>query len=98
MMQDRFVKLMLVLIAGLLAANLMQPAGESHTISIPSVLPSANAQVNATTETTGRSRVSRLEGFSVEDLQSVVAVGDGRSFVVSNPKGFMVYQVVTSAR
>ncbi len=101
-MQDRFTKFMLVVIAALLAANLLNSnssdAGSSAEIALPNILSSAQAQSNnrRTEEKPITYKVNRLEGFAVEDLQDVVSVGDGRSFVVSNTKGFMVYQVSPS--
>lgn len=102
-MQDRFIKIMLAVIAALLAANLLnsQQTGGSASaeLSLPSILNSAQAQSSNRREqnTTPVSyKLSRVDGVSVEDIQDVVAVGDGRSFVVSNTKGFMVYQVTPS--
>src|SRR5688500_3347642 len=99
-MQDRFTKIMLVVIAALLAANLFTTrgtdAGNSTEIALPNILISAQAQSSNRRnqeDTPVTYKVSRLEGFAVEDLQDVVSDGDGRSFVVSNSKGFMVYQV-----
>jgi len=93
-MQDRFTKLLLVLVAGLLAANLVQSQNS------PSFIGSAQAQSKsvvtpAPTET--KDTLRTLAGFPVEDMNEVVAVGDGRSFVVTNKKGFMVYQILPSS-
>ncbi|MGI8905431.1 MAG: hypothetical protein ACR2IE_02945 [Candidatus Sumerlaeaceae bacterium] len=94
MLQDRFGKLMLVLIAALLAANLFRSPGSAELI-FP-LESSAHAQTTLSTTTTQRRLIVKsLQGFSVADLKDVVAVGDGKSFVVSNPKGFMVYTVET---
>ena len=89
-MQDRFTKLLLVLVAGLLVANLLQSQSSS------SLVGSAQAQDATVIPPPTSYKVRSLEGFTVEDLKDVVAVGDGRSFVVSNSKGFMVYQVLPS--
>ena len=102
-MQDRFVKFMLVVVAALLAANLIQYNSSQPVMQLPAIVGSAQAQSQsrsaaaaAAAEAAKVYKVNRLEGYSVEDLKEVVSVGDGRSFVVSNPKGFMVYQVVQS--
>lgn len=96
-MQDRFVKIMLVVVAALLAGNLVQSMVSNSVPSVPSLLSSAQAQSrNNTQAIVDRYEVKSLKGFSVKDLKSIVSVGDGRSFVASNPEGFMVYQVVPS--
>lgn len=96
-MQDRFLKILLIVVAGLLAANLVKTSNSADVVPMPSFLSSAQAQVAApVSEPSRKYQVNSLKGFSVEDLQDIVAVGDGRSFVVSNSKGFMVYQVVPS--
>ncbi len=98
-MQDRFVKIMLVVVAGLLAANLMQSVSSNSAPSVPLFLNSAQAQARNTSQSTDDSRTYQLKtltGFPVKDLKSIVSVGDGRSFVASNSEGFMVYQVVPS--
>ncbi len=38
-------------------------------------------------------KVDIVQGFSIKDMKEVVSLGDGRTFVVSNANGFMVYQV-----
>jgi hypothetical protein len=83
MLQDRFVKLMLVVIAVLLAVNLVKPGTSLFTVPV-------NAQ---TSDPARRYDVAPVKGFQVAGLKDVVAVGDGRSFVVSKPDGFMVYQI-----
>ncbi len=94
-MQDRFVKIMLVVVACLLAANLLKPDAGGQAVVLPSILPTAHAQDNVPAPAQNY-QVKSIKGFSVEDLRDIVAVGDGRSFVVSNSAGFMVYQVVPS--
>jgi hypothetical protein len=93
MQKDRFGKTMLVVIAALLAANLFRSKAEL-------VLPlesSAQAQ-NVVSSNPGNSAsppkkllVRNIQGFSVADVKEVVSLGDGKTFVVSNPNGFMVY-------
>ncbi len=92
-MQDRFVKIMLVVVAVLLAGNLLQSLFSSAT---PSLISSAQAQSRNNSSNTERYEIKSLKGFTVKDLKSIVSVGDGRSFVASNSDGFMVYQVVPS--
>jgi hypothetical protein len=85
MLQDRFVKVMLVIIAVLLALNLVKPA--VSLFSSP-----AQAQVTRGVGTQAkRFDVKAVRGYEVKSLQDVVVLGDGKSFVVSNPNGFMVY-------
>lgn len=93
MLQDRFVKIMLVIIAVLLAANLLRPA-ESRPPAL--FVSSAQAQQSGQYSTAAASAslsVTAIGGYRVSDLKEVVAVGDGQSFVVSNPNGFQVYRV-----
>ncbi len=90
MLQDRFVKIMLVMIAVLLAANLLRPADRPFA----PLESSAQAQSPSTiASSNGINRVTAIGGFRVSDLKEVVAVGDGKSFVVTNPSGFQVYRV-----
>lgn len=85
MLQDRFVKIMLVVIAVLLGANLLKPNGALLSSQ-------AQAQVmKGVGEQAKRYDVKAVRGYEVKSLQDVVALGDGKSFVVSNPNGFMVY-------
>ena len=92
MLQDRFTKVVLVLIAALLAANLFRSGGKADFV-FP-LESSAHAQSTIANTTSLRKLVVKsLQGFSVTDLKEVVAIGDGKSFVVSNPNGFMVYTV-----
>lgn len=93
MLNDRFGKLMLMLIAVLLAANLFR-GGSKAELVLP-IESSANAQSTVTSNQTPARKlvVKVVQGFSVSELKSVVPVGDGKSFVVSNDKGFMVYTV-----
>lgn len=94
-MQDRFVKTMLVVVAGLLAANLVQSFVSGSAPSAPVFVSNAQAATNQNAAAVPVTyQVKSLKGFTVEDLQSIVPVGDGRSFVASNSKGFMVYQVL----
>jgi hypothetical protein len=103
MLNDRFVKIMLVAIACLLAGNLvavftgygLTPSLAQNANAQSSIAPSQNNRnQNEFSRTTPRNyRVKTLDGFAVADLKDVVAVGDGKSFVVSNTKGFMVYQL-----
>lgn len=110
-MQDRFIKIMLVVIAGLLLANLYKSGDTVGVVSMPSLMESARAQsatantLPAATSDVGTLpargpsmnrdyKLLTLNGFPVEDMKDIVALGDGRSFIASNPKGFMVYQVV----
>lgn len=97
-MQDRYTKIMLAVVAVLLAANLAQSVfSPDSSASGQLLLSGAQAQSNRTpTPSVQNFSVRSLKGFQVEDLKEVVAVGDGQSFVVSNSKGFMVYQVVPS--
>jgi hypothetical protein len=94
MLQDRFIKIMLVTIAALLAANLFHGGKAELVLPLES---SAVAQSAANPSTPRRLTVKAVQGFTVADLKDVVAVGDGKSFVVSNTKGFMVYTVEPQA-
>lgn len=93
-MQDRFIKIMLVVVAGLLAGNLVQSMVSNSAPSAPSFVSSAHAQSRTDAPVPVRYEVKAIKGFPVKDMQNVVPVGDGRSFVASNSEGFMVYQVV----
>jgi hypothetical protein len=87
MLQDRFVKIMLVVIAALLALNLLRPG--TSVVTTP-----ATAQIiNTTPPALPMLDIKPVRGYQVAGLKDVVAVGDGRSFVVSRSDGFMVYQV-----
>ena len=91
MLQDRFAKIMLVVIAVLLALNLVKP-----TLSFFST--PAQAQVTRGVGSQAkRFDVRAVRGYEVKSLQDVVVMGDGKSFVVSNPNGFMVYTYDTFA-
>lgn len=98
-MQDRYIKLMLTLVAGLLAANLLHSLSKSDVVLPELFVGSAQAQNTSTAvEVQGASAkpnnsVRSLQGYPVDGLKEVVSLGDGRTFVVSNTKGFMVYQV-----
>lgn len=90
MLQDRFVKAMLVVIAAMLAANLLRPSDQPF-VTLES---SAQGQAPGTVASSnGVNRVTAIGGFRVSDLKEVIAVGDGKSFVVTNPSGFQVYRV-----
>ena len=93
-MQDRFVKVLLVIIAGLLVVNLFRSNDQSSQVQLPAIIGSAIAQ-SSSNDTTNYSsyRVRSVGGQEVADIKDIIAVGDGKSFVVSNTKGFMVYQV-----
>lgn len=95
-MQDRFVKIMLVVVAALLAGNLVQSMLSDAATPVPLFLSSAQAQTQTRNGVPAAQRyeLKTLTGFPVKDLKSIVPVGDGRSFVASNTEGFMVYQVV----
>lgn len=79
MLQDRFVKIMLVVIAGLLAMNLVKPS--ASLVATPAMAQGSNVDVVS------------VKGYNVVGLKDVVSLGDGKSFVVSAPDKFMVYQV-----
>ena len=87
MLRDRFVRIMLVIIAILLALNLVRP-GANPVESV------AGAQVVVGTGNSAQTfDIKPVRGYQVTQLKEVVALGDGKSFVVSNPNGFMVYQL-----
>ncbi len=94
MLHDRFGKLMLVLIAALLAANLFRSNGKAEFIlPLESTAQAQSSPIASNKVTPKVLAVKSVQGFSVADLKDVVSLGDGKSFVVSNPKGFMVYTV-----
>lgn len=100
-MQDRYFKIVLTLVAVLLAANLVQSFFTNANSVSPAelFLGTANAQSEVVhTRVPIRARngyeLQMLRGFTVKDLSSVVALGDGMTFVATNPEGFMVYQVL----
>jgi hypothetical protein len=93
MLQDRFGKIMLVLIAALLAANLLRSGKSELVLPIESTAQAQNI-VSSNTPVPQKVAVKTLQGFTVADLKDVVSLGDGRTFIVSNTKGFMVYTVV----
>lgn len=92
-MKDRTIKGLLITCAVLLAGNIIATfyPGKSSV----SVIPNAEAQSSNRSNTQPRIvyNVKDLKGFSVSDLKEIVPLGDGKTFVVSNPNGFMVYQV-----
>jgi hypothetical protein len=90
MLQDRFVRIMLVVIAVLLALNLAS-SGRSFLAS------PAQAQTTTYRLNPGpRVDVKAIKGYEVQGLTDIVALGDGKSFVVAAPGKFMVYQVETT--
>lgn len=99
MLQDRFVKLMLVAIALLLAANLFRTRESGGALSLVSTAHAQNmGNANPPAPVAKRYEMKRVDGLAVEDLKEVVSLGDGKTFVVSNSKGFMVYTVETTNR
>ncbi len=84
------VRGILIVIAILLVANLLVTllsGSANHATLVTQVgaqnvgpLPMAN-------------KVQVVQGFSIANMKDVVSLGDGRTFVVSNANGFMVYQV-----
>lgn len=87
MLQDRFVKIMLVIIAVLLALNLVRPGTSVMTT------PATAQVITTTTLPPPTLDVKPIKGFTVAGLKEIVAVGDGKSFIVSRADGFMVYRV-----
>ena len=91
MLQDRFVKITLVVIAALLAANLLRPSERSP------ILLESTAQAQDARPMSGPPgmpvSVTPIGGFRVSDVKDIIPVGDGKSFVVANPHGFNVYRV-----
>ena len=84
-MKDRFIRVVLVLVAVLLGlnlaksgVNLVSPAQAASSSTTPSIVD-----------------VQPVKGYEVVGLQNVVPVGDGRSFVVSAPGKIMDYQVIS---
>jgi hypothetical protein len=91
MTHDRFTKTMLVVIALLLGLNLMFTAGDKVLALFES---KAQAQVVKGTGDSARMYdVRPVRGFQVTSLKEVSILGDGKPFIVSNPTGFMVYQI-----
>jgi hypothetical protein len=102
MRRDRFFHGILAVIAVLLLLNLFKPSDRP----LMSVETPAQAQVK-TADTDARTlivptpkernasnlRVSAIGGNQVSNLKEIVSLGDGKTFVVSNPGGFLVYQV-----
>jgi hypothetical protein len=95
MSNSRFMRGGMAIIAILLLANLavMIATGGNRGIELANV---ANAQSRSRVEEPRVSSVRSVQGFQVDDLKEVVSLGDGKTFVVSNPKGFMVYTVEKS--
>jgi hypothetical protein len=90
---NRYVRGMLAVVAALLVANLVMLAATrgKQGVTIESI---AQAQMARNTPVPQvNSTVKPVKGYSVDDLKEVISLGDGKTFVVSNPKGFMVYRV-----
>ena len=95
MPQDRFVKTMLVVIAALLALNLFKSSNGIETAnafaqSNPAMPTAAAALLDTKIQATD---VKPVKGYAVSNIKDVVAVGDGKTFVVAAPDKFMVYRV-----
>ena len=91
MTHDRFTKTMLVVIAVLLGLNLLFTAGDRIMAPFES---KAQAQVLKGAGDGARMYdVRAVRGFEVTALKEIISLGDGKTFVVSNPTGFMVYQM-----
>jgi predicted RNA-binding protein with TRAM domain len=96
--RDRYLHTILTIIAGLLLLNLIKPTDRP----LATVESTAHAQTDGSRvvllptpmeRQAGNLRVSSVGGHSVMSLKDVVSLGDGRTFVVSNPNGFVVFQV-----
>lgn len=83
-------------IAGLLVANLLKMGNRDTGVTLLSFIGSVQAQttLQQTPEPARKTQVPALSDSPVEDLKDVVALGDGRCFVVSASKEFN--QVVPS--
>lgn len=91
MLQDRFTKIMLVVIAVLLAANMMKSKSGATPLLFESA---AQAQVTKKTgDYTQTFDVKPVRGYEVTGLKQIIALGDGKTFVVAGPDKFMVYQI-----
>jgi hypothetical protein len=90
MQNNRFMQIMLVVIAALLALNLVK--GDR---SLLSVATPAQAQLTVPWGQGGSRTIDckPVRGYTVNQLSNVAILGDGKTFIVSNPTGFMVYQV-----
>lgn len=86
MLKDRSTRVILAVAVGLLALNLLRPAGETGAGLGESA---ARAQNSSNVP-----KLFAIGGQRVTGLVSVTALGDGRSFVVANQNGFQVYQVI----
>lgn len=91
MIKDRTIKGLLAICALLLACNFIATLypGKSSV----NVLSNAEAQNSRNAPRRPVYNVKDIKGFTVNDLKEIVPLGDGKTFVVSNPNGFMVYQV-----
>ena len=93
MKQDKYTRTMLAVIATLLALNLAFTAGSRI---MPLFESRAEAQINKGSGDRVRTYdVLPVRGFEITGLKEVISLGDGKSVVVSNEKGFMVYQFDT---
>ena len=93
MQQDKFTRTMLTAIVVLLALNLVFTAGGRIVALFES---RADAQiVKGTGNSAKQYDVKPVRGYEISGLKEIVVLGDGKSFVVSNDKGFMVYQFDT---
>ena len=100
MSNSRFVRGMISVIAILLAANLvvMLATNGKRGVEVESVSQAQSLRSTPRPTETVISKVRSVQGFSVDDLKEVISLGDGKTFVVSNPKGFMVYTVEKAAQ
>jgi hypothetical protein len=85
--KDGFLRIMLVVIAVLLALNLFKSSGFG-------LESTAQAQIQKKIGDAVRVfDVKPVRGYEVKELQDIVALGDGKSFVVRTGDKFMVYQL-----
>ncbi len=86
------VRGILIVIAILLIANLLVTllAGSANHATLVTQVGAQNA---APLPLPMANKVQVVQGFSIANMKDVVSLGDGRTFVVSNANGFMVYQV-----
>lgn len=95
-MQDRQIKTLLIIVAGLLAINVGVSLWNSAPGSVDVLVSPAQAQSNQSRNQPQIINVLPVKGFTVQDLKDVVSLGDGKTFVARNEKGFMVYQVTSN--
>ena len=91
MTHDRFTKITLVIIALLLGLNLLLATG--GRISSPFESKVQAQVMKGLGEAARMYDVRPVRGFEVTSLKEIISLGDGKTFVVSNPNGFMVYQM-----